>query len=166
VLQDPAARAQLEAFRPAAAAEASPLRILDVILWISRSETAAAHWVREQAEMAASRLHLRLCLAGGTLNRDQHRRASRGMQTCRVRREVPDQRRPACQRRHGKIIARFGQGFSQWCRRPGEGRADGPLHRRQESALTCLAGPARESVSQDAQHVSEPPPAVRPGISR
>jgi hypothetical protein len=83
--------------------------------------------------------------------RDQHRCASRGMQTWPVRREVPDQRRPACRRRHGKITARFGQGFSQWRRRPGEGRAGGPLHRRQGSALTCLAGPARESVSQDAQ---------------
>jgi Family of unknown function (DUF6308) len=51
LLQDPAARAQVEALRPAAAAEASLLRILDVILWISHSESAAAHWVREQAGM-------------------------------------------------------------------------------------------------------------------
>jgi hypothetical protein len=50
-LQDPASRAQVEALRPAAAAEASLLRILDVILWIAHSETAAAHWVREEAGM-------------------------------------------------------------------------------------------------------------------
>jgi hypothetical protein len=52
LLQDPAARGQVEALRPAAAEEASLLRILDVILWISHSESAAAHWVREQAGMA------------------------------------------------------------------------------------------------------------------
>ena len=38
--------------RPSAAAEASLLRILDVILWITHSETAAAHWVRGEAGMA------------------------------------------------------------------------------------------------------------------
>jgi hypothetical protein len=53
LLQDPAARAQVEALRPAAAAEASLLRILDVILWISHSESAAAQWVRSEAGMAA-----------------------------------------------------------------------------------------------------------------
>jgi hypothetical protein len=54
LLQDPAARAQIETLRPAAAAEASLLRILDVALWVSHSESAAAHWVREQAGMTAS----------------------------------------------------------------------------------------------------------------
>jgi hypothetical protein len=53
LLQDPACRSQVEALRPAAAAEATLLRILDVILWISHSETAAAHWVRAAAGMAA-----------------------------------------------------------------------------------------------------------------
>jgi Family of unknown function (DUF6308) len=51
LLQDPAARVQVEALRPAAAAQASLLRILDVIVWISHSESAAAQWVREQAGM-------------------------------------------------------------------------------------------------------------------
>ncbi len=54
LLQDPAARAQIEALRPAAAAGASLLRILDVALWVSHSESAAAHWVREQARMTAA----------------------------------------------------------------------------------------------------------------
>jgi hypothetical protein len=53
LLEDPAARAQVDALRPAAAAEASLLRILDVILWITHSESAAAHWVRGEAGMAA-----------------------------------------------------------------------------------------------------------------
>jgi hypothetical protein len=52
LLQDPASRAQVEALRPAAAAEASLLRILDVILWISHSESAAAQWVRQEGGMA------------------------------------------------------------------------------------------------------------------
>jgi hypothetical protein len=52
LLQEPAALAQVEALRPAAAAEASLLRILDVILWISHSDSAAARWVREEAGMA------------------------------------------------------------------------------------------------------------------
>jgi hypothetical protein len=51
LLQDPAARAQIEALRPAVAAGATVLRILDVALWVSHSESAAAHWVREQAGM-------------------------------------------------------------------------------------------------------------------
>lgn len=51
LMQDQTVRAQVEALRPAAAAGASLLRILDVILWITHSETAAAHWVREQAGM-------------------------------------------------------------------------------------------------------------------
>jgi hypothetical protein len=54
LLQDPAARADIEALRPAAAAEASLLRILDVALWVSHSESAAAQWVREQAGMTDS----------------------------------------------------------------------------------------------------------------
>jgi hypothetical protein len=51
LLQDETCRAQIEALRPAAAARASLLRILDVILWITHSETAAAHWVRAEAGM-------------------------------------------------------------------------------------------------------------------
>jgi hypothetical protein len=54
LLQDPAARAQTEALRPAAAAGASLLRILDVVLWVSHSDSAAAHWVRKQAGMTAA----------------------------------------------------------------------------------------------------------------
>jgi hypothetical protein len=54
LLQDPAARAEIEALRPATAAEASLLRILDVALWVSHSESAAAQWVREQAGMTDS----------------------------------------------------------------------------------------------------------------
>ncbi len=53
LLRDPASRAQVEALRPAAAADASLLRILDVILWISHSESAAAQWVRSEAGMTA-----------------------------------------------------------------------------------------------------------------
>jgi Family of unknown function (DUF6308) len=59
LLQDPAARAHLEVLRPAAAAEASVLRILDVILWITHSESAAAHWVRDEAGMAGPSLYRR-----------------------------------------------------------------------------------------------------------
>jgi len=51
LLQDPAARDRIEALRPDTARAAGLLRILDVILWISHSESAAAHWVREQAGM-------------------------------------------------------------------------------------------------------------------
>ena len=54
LLQDPAARAEAEALRPATAAQASLLRILDVALWISHSGSAAAQWVRQKAAMAAS----------------------------------------------------------------------------------------------------------------
>jgi hypothetical protein len=42
LLQDPAARAEVEALSPATAAAASLLRILDVGLWVSHSESAAA----------------------------------------------------------------------------------------------------------------------------
>ena len=54
LLQDPAARAGVEALRPAIAAEASLLRILDVALWVSYSGSAAAQWVRDRAGMIAS----------------------------------------------------------------------------------------------------------------
>jgi len=54
LLQDPAARAEVEVLRPAIAAEASLLRILDVALWVSHSGSAAAQWVRERAGMTAS----------------------------------------------------------------------------------------------------------------
>jgi hypothetical protein len=46
LLQDPAARAEVEALRPPAAVAVSLLRILDVALWVSHSRTAAARWVR------------------------------------------------------------------------------------------------------------------------
>jgi hypothetical protein len=52
LMQDQACRARVEALRPAVAAGLSLLRILDVILWITHSETAAAQWVREEAGMA------------------------------------------------------------------------------------------------------------------
>ena len=52
LLRDPAARAAIEALRPAIAAQASLLRILDVALWVSHSGSAAAQWVRERAGMA------------------------------------------------------------------------------------------------------------------
>ncbi|MGO9081563.1 MAG: DUF6308 family protein [Streptosporangiaceae bacterium] len=51
LMQDPAARARVAALRPDAAAGATLLRILDVALWVSHSETAAAHGVRAQAGM-------------------------------------------------------------------------------------------------------------------
>src|SRR5258708_2646824 len=54
LLQDPAARAEVEALRPATPAQASLLPILDVALWVSHSESAAARWVREKAGMATS----------------------------------------------------------------------------------------------------------------
>ncbi len=54
LLQDPAARTEIEALRPAIAAEASLLRILDVALWVTYSGTAAAQWVRDRAGMTAS----------------------------------------------------------------------------------------------------------------
>jgi hypothetical protein len=52
LMQDSAARADIEALRPAAATAASLLRILDVALWVSHSRSAAARQVREQAGMA------------------------------------------------------------------------------------------------------------------
>jgi hypothetical protein len=52
LMQDPAARADVEALRPAAAAGASLLRILDVALWVSYSRSGAAQWMREKARMA------------------------------------------------------------------------------------------------------------------
>jgi hypothetical protein len=52
LLQDPAARAELEALRPSSAAGATLLRILDVALWATYSRSGAAQWVRERAGMA------------------------------------------------------------------------------------------------------------------
>ncbi len=49
LLRESAARARIEELRPAAAARAPLLRILDVALWVSYSESNHAHWVREQA---------------------------------------------------------------------------------------------------------------------
>jgi hypothetical protein len=49
LLREPAARAEVEALRPDVAAGASLLRILDVALWVSRSKSAAAQLVREEA---------------------------------------------------------------------------------------------------------------------
>jgi hypothetical protein len=54
LLREPDARARIEALRPDAAAGATLLRILDVALWVSHSESAAAHWVREQAGMTSA----------------------------------------------------------------------------------------------------------------
>ncbi len=49
LLQDPAARADVEALRPDEAAHASLLWILDVALWVSHSRSAAAQELREKA---------------------------------------------------------------------------------------------------------------------
>ncbi len=54
LLRDPSARADVEALRPAVAAEASLLRILDVALWVSRSKSAAAQAVRASAGLPAA----------------------------------------------------------------------------------------------------------------
>jgi len=51
LLQDPAARADVEALRPDSAAGASLLRILDVAVWVLHSRSAAAQWVRELTEV-------------------------------------------------------------------------------------------------------------------
>ena len=53
LLKDQATRDRVEALRPAAAADATLLRIVDVILWITHSESAAAQWMREEAGMAS-----------------------------------------------------------------------------------------------------------------
>jgi len=53
LLQDPAARAEVEALRPARAAGATLVRVLDVALWVSHGSTAQARWVREKAGMAS-----------------------------------------------------------------------------------------------------------------
>ncbi len=53
LLRDPGARTDVEALRPAAAAGASLLRVLDVALWVSRSKSAAAQAVRARAELPA-----------------------------------------------------------------------------------------------------------------
>lgn len=54
LLQDPAARADIEALRPARAADASLLRILDVAIWVSNSRSAAARHVQNLAGMTAA----------------------------------------------------------------------------------------------------------------
>jgi len=54
LMQDPAARADVEALRPAEAATASLLRILDVALWVLYSKSAAAQEVRELARLPAA----------------------------------------------------------------------------------------------------------------
>jgi Family of unknown function (DUF6308) len=54
LLQDSAARADVEALRPAAAADASLLRILDVALWVSHSKSAAAQEIRVAAGLPVS----------------------------------------------------------------------------------------------------------------
>ena len=54
LLQDPAARAEVEALRPTAAGDASLLRILDVALWVSHSKSAAAQQLREEASLTFS----------------------------------------------------------------------------------------------------------------
>ena len=51
LLQDPAARSDIEALRPPAAAAVSLLRILDVALWVSHSETAAARRMRHSVRL-------------------------------------------------------------------------------------------------------------------
>jgi Family of unknown function (DUF6308) len=53
LLRDPGARADVEALRPAAAAGASLLRILDVAVWVLHSRSAAAQWMRGQAGILA-----------------------------------------------------------------------------------------------------------------
>jgi hypothetical protein len=53
LLQDPGARASVELLRPAGAAGASLLRILDVALWVSHSKSAAAQELRDVAGLAA-----------------------------------------------------------------------------------------------------------------
>jgi len=48
LLQDPAARAEVEALRPPGAIGVSLLRILDVALWVSHSRSSAAQWLRRE----------------------------------------------------------------------------------------------------------------------
>ncbi len=54
LLQDPAARTEVEALRPAEASGASLLRILDVALWVTHSKSAAAQEVREKVRLQAT----------------------------------------------------------------------------------------------------------------
>ncbi len=49
LLRDPAARAEVEALRPASAAGASLMWVLDVALWIRHSNSRAAQQLRRQA---------------------------------------------------------------------------------------------------------------------
>lgn len=53
LLQDPEARAEVEALRPKEAQGASLLRILDVALWVMHSKSAVAHEVREKTGLRA-----------------------------------------------------------------------------------------------------------------
>jgi hypothetical protein len=54
LLQDPAARDDVEALRPVSASAASVLRILDVALWVSHNRSGTAQWVRDRARMSAA----------------------------------------------------------------------------------------------------------------
>jgi len=54
LMEDPVARAYVEALRPPEAAAASLLRILDVALWVLYSKGAAAQQVREEARLPAA----------------------------------------------------------------------------------------------------------------
>jgi hypothetical protein len=54
LLADAGARADVEALRPVAAAEATLLRILDVALWVSHSKSAAAQEIRMAAGLPVS----------------------------------------------------------------------------------------------------------------
>jgi len=54
LLEDPAARAEVEALRPPAAASVSLLRILDVALWVSHSRSSAAQSVRRETGLRES----------------------------------------------------------------------------------------------------------------
>jgi hypothetical protein len=101
------------------------------------------------------RLHLRLCLGGGTLNRaTSTARADRGMRTWRVSREVPDQRRlclPAPTRKDHRSLrpgilkvvspTRRANGAAS----PSTVRADLPRGRASARETVHVAGP------QDAQ---------------
>jgi hypothetical protein len=53
LLQDPAARAQIEALRPASAHSVSVLRILDAALWVGGSPSRAAQHLRREAGLPA-----------------------------------------------------------------------------------------------------------------
>jgi len=50
-MQDPAARAEIEALRPPSAAVVSSLRILDVAIWIRHSHSRAASRIRRDSDI-------------------------------------------------------------------------------------------------------------------